>query len=95
MGDAGGGAVRAATSAGDFMLDPATQLTPAETITKARTKKIVRIRFLVIITSISSLATRQFSLYFIIINWIYENNLRTGHPGHLRQGTAPTNWYDF
>jgi hypothetical protein len=21
--------------------------------------------------------------------------LRTGHPGHLRQGTAPTNWYDF
>jgi hypothetical protein len=52
IGDAVGGAVRAATSAGDLMLEPAIQLTTAESTTSARTKEMVWIRFLLIIASI-------------------------------------------
>jgi hypothetical protein len=52
IGEAFGGAVRAATSAGDFILEPATQLAPAVRTTSARTRKIVVNRFLLMISPI-------------------------------------------
>jgi hypothetical protein len=52
IGEATGGAVRAATSAGDLIVDPATQLAPAVTTTRTRTKKIVDRRFLLIISPV-------------------------------------------
>ena len=45
------GARRAATSAGDLIFDPATQLTTATRTTSARRRKRVKIRFLSMITS--------------------------------------------
>jgi hypothetical protein len=49
MGDGCGGAVRAAASAGDLMLDPAIQLAPAVRTISARTRKMVEMRFLFMI----------------------------------------------
>ena len=48
IGDGEGGAVRAATSAGDLIVNPATQLPAAVTATTTRTRAIVEMRFLLI-----------------------------------------------
>lgn len=46
IGEGVGGAVRAAASAGDWMVDPAIQLTAATSTTTARTEKSNKVRFL-------------------------------------------------